>query len=187
MATAAPKKQWDASDDDELRRLHAQGLPLNQLYKKMSKGWGRATVGRHAEALNLSFDRTPMVAAIEASQQDRKVRRAAVIDRLYFIVEKESERLAVVHEGKTYRTLVPVGAGEQRPKDLDFIPAGDLRSASNALSGLLGRIEALEKIDADGGMAEAKGLVGSILGALRAAAGQSGWERINPSTGVALR
>lgn len=158
------QRKWSEAEDAELRRLHAQGLPANQIRKRM--GWALSTVSDHAKSLGLSFDRTPMVAAIAASQLDRRKVRGEIIDALY---RRAQDRIAAMDAASTegFMTLVPVGGGEQRTQTLKHVPTSDERNLANAISSYLGRAEALEKIDMDGGLTEARGMVGQILNAIR--------------------
>lgn len=152
-------KIWDAEDDSELRRLHAEGLSVGQTAKAM--GRAKSTITTHSRRLGLSHAEraVQMEAAIQTSVMDRKARRAAIIDRLYRRAEAISDRL----EAEGYEMLVNIGMGEQAPKRLDFVPGPEERALTGSIASLLAAAERLEKIDQDGGAAEVRGLVGTLM------------------------
>lgn len=156
---------WTSDDDAELKRLHAEGLPLNQIRLKM--GRPRSTIGRHSQKLGLTYDREHMRPAIEAAQMDRKATRAGIIEDLYRVARRQTDRLL---DETGFDTLINIGMGEQGPRRLDFIPAADARALAGSIGTLLARAEALEKIDADGGAGEVRGIVGGLLDAIAARA-----------------
>ena len=171
------QRVWGEAEDAELRRLHAQGLPLNQIHKKM--GWSTATISKYAKRANLSFDRSMMEQAIEANRVDAKARWTKLQDRLMNRAEHLLDRVEATQTGGTFRTLVPVGQGAQIPQNLDFVPTPDERNISNAMASYINQASGIEKMLSDGGMAEARGMVNSILAAVNARV--SGVERMNPS------
>lgn len=172
------QRVWGKAEDAELRRLHAQGLPLNQIHKRM--GWSTATISKYAKKANLSFNREQMAAAIEANAIDAKARWSTLRDRLLTRAEKLLDKVEAPEDGGTFRTLVPVGQGAQVPQNLDFVPTPDERNISNAMASYMNQASSIEKMLNDGGMAEARGMVNSILSAIQARV--SGVERMNPST-----
>lgn len=147
-------------------------------------GRSMATIGKYAKAQGLSFDRTRMDKAIKASQTDRKQRRGVVADQWLQIIEEQTARVAGVgRDGKLFETLVPVAPGIQDTRSLAHVPPSDLRLMAQAVSTLSTAMVNLEKVDQDGGMADTRSMVGSLLMLLRASV--DGEERMNPIGEVA--
>lgn len=161
-------KIWTTEDDSELRRLHSDGQSVGASAKAM--GRAKSTVALHAKQLGMSFaERTgPLEAALQVNLMDRKTRRARIIDRLYNRAEKIADRL---DDERGFEVLINVGMGEQLPKRLDFVPGPEERALTGSIASLLAAAERLEKIDADGGAVEMRGLVGTLMLNLEAVAG----------------
>lgn len=175
------QRKWGKAEDEELLRLHGEGLPANQIRKRM--GWALETVQRHSKRLGLSYDRSMMVAAIEATKADHKVRRRNLAQQWLTILEQQTERLIDVDSSKPFETVQKQMGGIDVDAAVSFIPPSDLRLMSQALSSLSTALANLEKLDQDGGLGEARGLVGSLLGLLRVSV--EGEERLNPTGEVA--
>lgn len=131
--------------------------------------------------MGLTFARTGEVAiAVEAAVFDAKAARRRIIAKLYDRAEYLVGEMDKTREGKgTFRTLRKVGMGEESTADLTHVPPIDERNLSTAINTYLTRAEALEKIDQDGGLIEAKGMVGSMLAAIRESV--AGVDRMNPT------
>jgi hypothetical protein len=159
-------RPWTAKETAELQKLHGEGLSCHAIAQKM--GWSKASISRHAVKLGLNFDRETTAKAVEAFVLDRKLTRAQIIDSLYersqFLIQQLN---APRTDGGRYRTLIPVGGGAQASMDLNHIPPADERNIANSISSYLAKAEALEKIDSDGGLTEAKSLLGGIAQAIQ--------------------
>lgn len=89
---------WTSDEDRTLARLHADGLSVSAIARKMHRSKG--AVSDHARMLGLSFDRSRTNAATIAHQDDAAARRA----RLQVDLLEDAERLrkqlwqpAVIH------------------------------------------------------------------------------------------
>jgi prefoldin subunit 5 len=161
----APRK-WTDKETAQLKKLHAEGNSCHAIAKEM--GWAKSTISSWATKLGLDFERESTAKAVEAFVLDRKLTRAQIIDSLY---ERSQYLLTQLNatrtDGGKYRTLVPVGGGSQASMDLNHVPASDERNIANSISSYLAKAEALEKIDSDGGLNEAKSLLGGIAQAIQ--------------------
>jgi hypothetical protein len=138
-----PRKQPVRVSDDTLRELHAAGHGCNEIARRT--GTNPATVSRRCKTLGLTFDRRQTAAGVAARSIDARARRVAIIDRLYARAEKLLDRL----DADTFWTLMSVGAGEQQPTELNFVPAVDERYLAHSIGSYLQSAGKLEAIDAD--------------------------------------
>ena len=166
-------RPWTAAETTALRNLHAQGLPANQIAKRMQRPV--STIHYWSKKLGLSYDRTQMEKAIQASQIDRKAARNKIIEDLYRRAQYNLDRL----NQPQFETLVKSGPGEETPMPLEFVPSMDERNIIQAVATSLTSAARLEEIDNDGGLIEARGLLGTILGAIQQSV--DGLPTINPS------
>lgn len=134
-----------------------------------------STISTKAKQLGLSFDRSQMEQAIQASIFDRRAARAKIIEGLYQRAQFNLDRL----NADEFQTLVKSGPGEESEDVLDFVPTMDEKNLTSALGIALTSAAKLEAIDDDGGMTEAKGLLGTIIGAINIVA--EGQPRMNPT------
>jgi len=158
------QRRWGEDEDIQLRELHALGLPLNKIYKRM--GWSVGSVSTHAKSLGLLFDREQMAPAIAAAQFDAKATRIRIQEKLLARAEYLADRVASA-DTEGFVTLVPIGGGAQGTQTLRFVPPNDERALGNAMSSYLNQAVALAKLDADDGLSEARGIIGAIMGAIR--------------------
>lgn len=138
-----PRKQPVKVSDETLRDLHAQGLGCNEIARRT--GTNQSTVSKRCKALGLTFDRSQTSAGTAARSIDARGRRQAIIDRLYERADKLLKRL----DADTFWTLMSVGAGEQQPTELTFVPAVDERYLAHSIGSYLQSAAKLEAIDAD--------------------------------------
>lgn len=82
---------WRDDESDRLTELHDAGRSLHSIAEEL--GRSKQTIGRHAERLGLSFDRTQTAKAAEANHVDNKARRAAAETRLLDIVNATLDKL----------------------------------------------------------------------------------------------
>lgn len=73
MATPRP---WTATDNARLASLHADGATLTAAARQLERS--KATVGKYAARLGLTWDRTATAAATEAKVIDARGRRAVL-------------------------------------------------------------------------------------------------------------
>lgn len=137
--------------------LHAEGKSRNEIAREV--GRSTATITRTVTEAGGTFDRSNTEAATKAAIADRKVRRNAIIDRLYTRTEKALERL----EAEEFRALVPVAPGRQEAQDLDFVPGAEERQISSSMTSYLTAAANLEKVDADYGVEASKHMLGSLM------------------------
>lgn len=164
---SAPPRPWTDADTARLRELHAAGATLNACAKTMRRS--RATISKYAARAGLTWDRTRTHAATQAKVIDAKARRRAILDRLYTRAETVLGRL----EANTFTTLV-MSAGSQVTETLTFVPPQDERHLSSSVATYLTSVERLEKLDADHGVEQARGMLDQIGRAITAAAEQLG-------------
>ena len=162
---AQQQRRWGENDTNQLRQLHAQGMSCHNIAKET--GWSKATISNKAAKLGLDFDREGTAKATEAYVIDRRHTRAQIIDQLYERTQHLLNQLNAPRTGGHYRTLVPIAPGRQDSINLDHVPSTDERNIANSISSYLAKAEALEKIDNDGGMIEAKSLLGNIAQAIK--------------------
>lgn len=135
-----------------------------------------STVHLWSKKLGLTYDRTQMEKAIQASQIDRKATRNRIIEDLYRRAQYNLDRLNATQ----FETLVKSGPGEETPMPLDFVPSVDERNLIQSVASALTSAARLEEVDNDGGLVEARGLLGTILGAIQHSV--DGLPTINPTS-----
>lgn len=87
----APRREWTAAEDDQLRELAAAGTSI----RKMADAIGRhqSSVKRRLDHLGIRGDRTQTMAATQAKVIDAKARRAALELALLEDAERMRERM----------------------------------------------------------------------------------------------
>lgn len=141
MPTQTP---WTEADDDRLKAMHAEGRSLHSIAKDM--GRGKASIHRHAERLELSWDRTATANATTAVVVDNRARRALITSRLYNQAEEELAGLEAAAEG--WRTILKGESGVEHETTLTFAPSRDRRDVADILSRHLTSAAKLEAVDA---------------------------------------
>ncbi len=135
-------RPWSQADDLKLRELHLAGMALHSIATEMRRG--KQTVSRHAQDLGLSFSRTSTVAATEAAVLDAKSRRAALGLAMLGDLEEARKRI-----------------GESQS-------AREFQSAAQGMDALMrSYVNLLRTEPDDGGLGEARGMVGFILAAVK--------------------
>lgn len=162
MAPRRPARPWTQADDETLTRLHGEGKSLHAISAEMDRSKGM--VARKAEAQDppLTWDRTRTAAAADAKHADNKARRVDLVGRQYGRAEAVMDRL----EAQTFKTLVPVGMGEQKPKDLTFVPPHEEKALAQSVATYLGNAARLEAIDAGDGAEHVKSLLSGLVDTL---------------------
>lgn len=69
-------RPWEPVETDTLRALHADGLSLNAIAKRMARS--KDVISRRAADLGLNWDRSRTAVATQAVVADAKARRAAL-------------------------------------------------------------------------------------------------------------
>ncbi|GAA3737560.1 hypothetical protein GCM10022239_11610 [Leifsonia bigeumensis] len=151
MASLRP---WTPEDDATLRRLHGSGMALHSIAKAMKRS--KDTVAKHAVPLGLDFDRTATAVATEAAKKDAKARRAALELAVLADLEEARKRVGRAESAREFQAVA---------QGMDAL----MRSYVNLL----------RQATDDGGLGEARSIVGAILGAIRGSV--EGEPRLNPT------
>lgn len=147
----------------ELKRLHGLGLGRNAIARAIGRSLRGVSV--HAEKLGLTFDRTATAAATEAKMQDAKARRAAIIQRLYGLVEDELTYL----DGQQPYELIEVSSGTAVPYSPKRLPAQDRKALLTGIGSAMSTAARLEAMDTNNGVDEGISLLGQLATGLTAA------------------
>lgn len=161
MVTGRP---MTAAEHARIRKLHAEGKSCSAIASDL--GRSKATISLFCKREGLDFSRRGLENAIAATVFDAKATRRRIIEKLYARSEYLIEQMDATKNGGTFTTLRKVGMGEESTAHLHHVPPADEKNIANSIVAYLARAEALEKLDADGGMTEAKGMVGHILAAI---------------------
>lgn len=161
--TSSPGR-WTPDQEAELRHLHGQGLTLTAIAKQMGRDKG--SVSRKAKTLGLPWDRSHTAAATQAKVADTKARRAQLkLDLLEDAARLRKqlwEEITYVDHGGKFFERVDWTLPEPTPTDkLKLV---------QAVSQAIGSYDRLEKLDGDGGVADAVGMLDKIADAIRATA-----------------
>ncbi|MEU6635719.1 hypothetical protein [Streptomyces rochei] len=160
-------RTFSAEDEEQLRQLHADGLPRNEIARQM--GWAVGTITNHARRLGLSFDREAVRAATDARQVDLKARRQRIQEQLLDLAARSIERAQeryLVH-GWTH-------TGESVAEWLQQPPAKETKDFTLAASSALTSALKLAQVDAESGVQEARSMLGDLGEALTKVAQQMG-------------
>lgn len=142
MATARP---WNPDEDTLLTTLHGQGASLNAVAKAMERS--KDAVSRHAARLGLGWDRTRTAVATDAKVKDAAARRAdAVLVELELLELAQAQAVSGL-KGKGWKTLQRGEQGAEHTRELDYVPARDLREHTAARSGMATIIGRLDTTD----------------------------------------
>ncbi|TQJ60491.1 hypothetical protein FBY30_2759 [Arthrobacter sp. SLBN-83] len=165
-----PNPKRTQADRDIVLALHAQDKGRNDIVRET--GYSTAWVSKVVKEAGLSFARSDRIkAATEAKTQDNKARRAKLVGRMYDRAEFILNRL----EAPTFSALVPTGPGQQSPRDLDFVPAGEERNLATSVAVYLDKAMLLEKVDAVPERSEAQSMLSRLaeqLGVTNAPSGE---------------
>ncbi|MBT2449469.1 helix-turn-helix domain-containing protein [Streptomyces sp. ISL-43] len=164
MATQkqAPHIPVTPDEHDELRRLHAEGHSRNEIARRMDRS-GR-TISHLAVELGLTFDRTKTAIATQARVIDGRTRRIALTERLYAQSEKILARLE-----RDEHHIVEVSIGKVVRYTAADLPSADVRNLLNASALAMNQAVKLESIDSNGGIDDAKSMLGQLAAGLTAA------------------
>ena len=153
-------RPWEPAETDTLRALHADGLSLNAIAKRMARS--KDVISRRAADLGLNWDRTRTAVATQAVVLDAKARRAAL--QLNLLGDAERLRLElwqpveyIDHGGKEFievrwttptpnyqdrlRIIQTVGVAldkSLRLADFDSTGADEVRSLLGGIAARLG-------------------------------------------------
>ena len=162
MATSSGR--WTTDDEQTLRQLHADGITLTAIAKHLGRDKG--SVSRKAAKMGLTWDRSATAAATQAKVLDAKARRAQLKLNLLDDATRLREQLwkpahYIDHGGKDFDR---VEWTQDEPTYADKL------KLVQAVSAAIGSYDRLEKLDGDGGVADAVGMLDKIADAIKAAA-----------------
>ncbi|WP_131104038.1 helix-turn-helix domain-containing protein [Ornithinimicrobium sufpigmenti] len=158
--------RWTTEQETRLRELHGQGLTLTAIAKELGRDKG--SVSRKAKAMDppLTWDRSHTAAATQAKVLDVKARRAQLKADLLEDAARLRKQLfaptVIFNFGGKDNTY------EQR--ELDQPPHADQLKIMQAVSTAIGSYDRLEKLDGDGGVSDAVGMLDKIADAIKATA-----------------
>lgn len=146
----------------DVRRLHAQGLGRNAIARELSRS--PRTISVICEEAELTFDRTATAVATQAAALDARARRAALIQRYYAQAEKILDRLE-----RDEHNLVEVSLGKVVRYKAADLPSADVRNLIQSSSAAANQAAKLEALDNNGGVDDAKSMLGQLAAGLTAA------------------
>lgn len=154
-----------AADRDRVRELHAQGLSRAAIARDLDRP--AVTIGRIADDLGLTWDRSATIAATKAKQLDAKARRAQL--KLDLLADAERLRLRL-WEPATVVLSTPKGPARVT---LNLPPARDARDLMGAVQAAVRSHVDLDRLDVSTGADDAKSMLGQLGEALQIAVGQA--------------
>lgn len=103
-----------------IKQMHGEGMARNAIAREL--GLAASTVGGHAKALGLKWDRSKTAAATAAKLTDLGARRAALVDRMMTTAEQgldvidsgEIELAMITQAGKVVKTTRDVDMTDRR-------------------------------------------------------------------------
>lgn len=135
---------WTPEESERLTELHSQSRSLHSIAGEM--GRSKETVKRHADRLNLSFDRTRTAKAAEAVHVDNKARRAALEERLL--------NEAALFLDKLHLPSIVFSFGgqfnEYAEHELDKPPIGDQKALIQSASTAITAANRLHELNSEG-------------------------------------
>lgn len=155
--------------DAERRRvaeLHAQGLSRGAIARELGRSGD--TIGRIADKLGLTWDRSKTAVAVKAKQADNRARRAELSRLLLDDAHRLRERLWTESEQVVSTPKGPAKVVQALP------PARDARDLMTAVTSAVKSHTDLERVDAGTGADAAKSMLGQLGEALQIAADQLG-------------
>jgi ParB-like chromosome segregation protein Spo0J len=161
-------RTFSAEDEEQLRQLHADGLPRNRIAEEM--GWALGTISNHARRLGLSFDREAVRAATDARQVDLKDRRQRLQEQFLDLAEHTMTRAR-----SRYLLTGFSHTGEITTESVPEPPAKETKDFTLAASSAITSALKLAQVDAgDTGREEAAGFLQSLSDAMASAARELG-------------
>nr|DAI63909.1 MAG TPA: InsA C-terminal domain [Caudoviricetes sp.] len=137
-------KPWSDADSAQLRELHASGMALWSISKKM--GRSSSTVSKWSKRLGLSFERGTVAKAAAAHHIDNKARRAAIEERL---LVKAAELLDETERGEL---VFSFGGADNTYNDrqLDAMTPRSKKDLIQAIGSLLVSANKLHELNSEG-------------------------------------
>jgi hypothetical protein len=159
MATPRP---WTREEDAQLKKLHSLGRSLHSITKEM--GRSGETISRHAKQLGLIFNKAKMLPALEHNAADIKQLRESNIRTMHELAKSIMDEITDVRAGqRRFRTTIKgMGGADVTEIELQYIPPQDMRNLLTSVAATISSVTALEKANNDGGLSEAKSIVGGI-------------------------
>ncbi|MEU9714983.1 helix-turn-helix domain-containing protein [Streptomyces sp. NPDC047976] len=146
----------------DVRRLHAEGLGRNAIARELHRSPRAVSV--ICEELGLTFDRTAAAVATEARMVDIRARRTDIMERLQAQAEKILARLK-----RQEHRVREVSFGKVVTYEVEELPAQDVRNLMVAVSIATTQAAKLEALASDGGVNDAKSMLGQLAAGLTAA------------------
>ena len=152
------------AERDRVAELHAQGLSRAAIARELDRP--AVTIGRIADDLGLTWDRTKTAAAAKALREDNRARRAELSRLLLDDAHRLRERLWSESEQVLSTPKGPARVVQALP------PARDARDLMTAVTSAVKSHTDLERVDAGTGAETAKSMLGQLGEALQVAADQ---------------
>jgi hypothetical protein len=156
-----PARPITDRDREQLRELHAENLPRNEIARRMKRA--PSTVSKLADELGLTFDRSRTVEATIARQTDARALRASLAIRNYQRAHAIHDRL----DEPVFRWKHVTPDGTVLRLTDDHPPARDERDLASAVASYTTAADRLT--DEDPGIEDAR----TMLTGLAAALGQA--------------
>ncbi|MEV5472975.1 hypothetical protein AB0L66_11535 [Streptomyces sp. NPDC052207] len=135
-------RTFSAEDEETLLRLHADGLPRNEIARQM--GWAVGTITNHARRLGLDFDREAVRAATDARQVDLRDQRQQIQQELLELAREQMTRAR-----SRYLLTGFSHTGEIVAQWMDLPPARESKDLTTAAMSALARFDQKAKDEAD--------------------------------------
>lgn len=159
-SSGVPSHRWTQADDDTLRSLHGQGLPCNEIARRME--FTSSVISQRAAKLELSFDRHVVEAANNAWRADGAANRRRLVERMTAQAHAALDDV----EDNARQTLIKGAGGSEQATALGFVPTRDRRDISDTVSRYAASIARLEALDDDNGVADAISVLGRLARAI---------------------
>lgn len=182
--TMAPPRRWTNEDTEKLLELHKLGKSASDIAR--TTGWSVGTISRRAAREGVTFDRSMMEVPIQANRMDIRVKREQLKEHLISDALKLREQLWEPY------MVYNIGGSQNiyTEREMPQPPSADKAKLMNALTAAVSSYDRLEKLDADGGVAEAIGMIDrlrrgidiaakEIIKSETAAKGEEATKRIN--------
>jgi len=152
--------EWTPDLDQQLADLHAQGLSLRECCTRL--GWSRGSIGTHAKALGLTWDRSQTKAATGARVADNRAIRSLIESRLYVETNEDLDR-------KHQPFLAFNFGGKDNTYEEHWLPCpptADLRNLTQSATISLAHALKIAVHDSDSSHDDAKSMLTSLAAAM---------------------
>ncbi|MBQ0969210.1 hypothetical protein KBY91_15380 [Streptomyces sp. RK23] len=152
-------RTFTQEDEEQLRQLHADGLPRNEIARQM--GWAVGTITNHAQRLGLAFDREATRAATDARQADLTALRQRELEGALELAQEARERALSRYELTGFDHL-----GNIVTRTVRRPPAREFKDFTTAHSSAMATAIKLEQIGKESDTEKAKAALGALGTAL---------------------